>query len=337
MPVRDGTISTLGKEYNPAGVSQTINMTYKEDFIRQLVQDAYRQSPLYWHYHARHKPSQSQVCARTEGRSFVSTNTTSILLHGYSSMTLGGLGVDCYCGWWFNRTHCQVPTAVCDRLVLLIGSSELQASCGSGGFLEPLMIEEVMPQLIALEGGWKGWPCPAMHVSDHWGLIPDQTTWLKGVPDTAGIMDRILRNGTSGLRVGSLDWFLASQINFINPSVRREPIETQQCDLAPPQSLVDHFIDDLFPAAQGVRQSGAVSTCLRFSIELARQIAYQEAGLTVAAADQTSVTGVWRRRCERKLQQVALCELYGIFRVKDISSKCNFQVKRTSFVVALFS
>jgi len=63
MPVRAGTITTIGNEYIPSGKSQTMNMTYKEDFIRQLVQDAYRQSPLYWHYHARHRPSQSQVCA----------------------------------------------------------------------------------------------------------------------------------------------------------------------------------------------------------------------------------------------------------------------------------
>ena len=126
MPVRDGTISTLGKEYDPSGVSQTVNMTYKEDFVRQLVQDAYRQSPLYWHYHVRHKPSQSQVCTRTEGRwPNTLTDPSSILLHGYSSMTLGGVDVDCYCGWWFNSTHCQIPEAVCVRLVLLIGSVSL--------------------------------------------------------------------------------------------------------------------------------------------------------------------------------------------------------------------
>ena len=77
---------------------------------------------------------------------------------------------------------------------------------------------------------------------------------------------------------------------------------------------------------QGVRQSGAVSSCLRFSIEMARQIAYYAAGLDVAASDQTSVTAVWRRRCERKLQQLAVCEVYGIFKVKDVSTKCNFQV-----------
>jgi len=77
---------------------------------------------------------------------------------------------------------------------------------------------------------------------------------------------------------------------------------------------------------QGVRQSGAVSSCLRFSIEMARQIAYDAAGLDVAASDQTSVTAIWRRRCERKLQQLAVCEVYGVFKLKDVSTGCNFQV-----------
>lgn len=152
---------------------------------------------------------------------------------------------------------CQVPPVVCDRLVFLIGTTDLQSAC-KDGFLPSKLIEEVMPQLIALEGGWKAWPCPAMQVSDHWGLIPDQTAWLKqsleGAPNkvwnTTGIMDKILRNGTSGLRMGSLDWFMSSQTKFINPAVRRDPIEVQQCELAPTPSLVNHFIDELFPAAQ---------------------------------------------------------------------------------------
>jgi hypothetical protein len=327
MPVRGGTITTLGAPYDPAGVSQTVNMTYKEDFIRQLVQDAYRQSPLFWHYHARHRPSQSQVCARTEGRWPNTTNQSFFLWHGYGALTLGGAGVDCYCGWWFNRTHCQVPSAVCARLVLLLGTPELQAACAGGGLMPPSMIEDAMPRLVALEGGWKGWPCPAMQVSDHWGLLPDQTAWLKGgAPNATGVMDRILRDGPSGLRVGSLDWFLASQTGFLNPSMRREPIASQQCDLQPPASLVDHFVDELFPAAQGVRQSGAVSACLRFSVEVARQSAYLEAGLAVAAADQASVVATWRRRCERKLQQLALCETYGVFNLSGSSCSCSFQV-----------
>ena len=38
MPVSAGILSTMGQPYDPSKASQTVNMTYKEDFIRQLVQ-----------------------------------------------------------------------------------------------------------------------------------------------------------------------------------------------------------------------------------------------------------------------------------------------------------
>ena len=38
MPVKAGTLSTMGQAYDPSKASQTVNMTYREDFIRQLVQ-----------------------------------------------------------------------------------------------------------------------------------------------------------------------------------------------------------------------------------------------------------------------------------------------------------
>jgi hypothetical protein len=68
MPMRYGRPTTLDDAYNPDGSSKTLNMTYREDFVRRLVSDAYKHSPLYWHYHVRHKPSQSAMCQRTAPR-----------------------------------------------------------------------------------------------------------------------------------------------------------------------------------------------------------------------------------------------------------------------------
>jgi hypothetical protein len=334
MPLRNGRPTTLNDPYDPDGASTTANMTYREDFVRRLVGDAYKHSPLFWHYHARHKPSQSAMCRRSTPRWPNSVNQT-YFAHGYASMTIGGHAVDCYCGWWFNSTHCQIPDSVCERLVQIIGSSQVQDACASGGFADNTFIMDVMPQLIKLEGGWRGWPCPAMHISDHWGILQDQTAWLKGGRSLAGVDEFILINGTSGLRRGSLPWLLGAHIEHINPAARVQSVQPLQCDLSPPQSVVDSFVDDLFPAAQGVRQSGAVSSCMRFSIEVARMSAYQEANLVVAAADQGAVVATWRRRCEMKLRQVAFCQVYGVYNVFASAGECPFHI--TSSATAAYS
>ena len=244
-------------------------------------------------------------------------------------MTLGGVDIDCYCGWWFNATRCTIPAPVCDRLSLLIGSPEVLAVCDAPDRIAPNgLIATVMPNLIRLEGGWQNWTCPAMQVSDHWGLATDHTAWIKATSawTDSAIGTNILRNGVSGLRVGSLQWFMGVQLAHINPGVRVEQPLAETCDLAPPASLVDHFIDELFPAAMGVRQSAAVSSCVRFSVEVARLSAYQEAGLMAAVADQTTIVALWRRRCDMKVAQVTLCEVFGVFDLKNQSQSCPFTI-----------
>ena len=314
MPMRNGKPTTLNDPYDPDGASTTMNMTYREDFVRRIVSEAYKHSPLYWHYNARHKPSHSAVCERSTPRWPNSVNQT-YFAHGYSSMTIGGSKVDCFCGWWHNATHCLVPPLVCERLALLVGSAEAQEVCSNGGYTTNAFLERAMPLLVTLEGGWKGWPCPAMHISDHWGIISDKTAWVKGGRSLADVYQLILNNGTSGLRVGSLAWMMGAHIDHINPAARIESVQPLQCEISPSPMLVDNFVDDLFPAAQGVRQSAAVSACMRFSIEVARMSAYQEANLVVASADQASVVATWRKRCEMKIQQVSFCQVYGVYNV----------------------
>lgn len=327
MPMKSGAPTTVGDAYDPDGASSSLNMTYREDFVRKLVVDAYKASPLYWHYVARHKPSASAMC-RKAAPTRPTTSNTSFFVQGFGALKVGGHDVDCYCGWWFNATHCQVPSDVCARLVLLVGSTAVQAACNGGRIATQAQLLVWMPALIGLEGGWKGWQCPSMWISDHWGIMTDHNAWLKGSSDVSQVQDRVLRNGTSGLRVGSLDWLKLNAINYINPAERTQSVQPLQCDLSPPQALVDHFVDDLFPAAQGVRHSAAVGACLRFSIELARLSAYQAAGLVVAAADQSSVVGLWRKRCEMKLRQVAFCQVYGVYDIKSVvpDGTCPFSV-----------
>jgi hypothetical protein len=249
-------------------------------------------------------------------------------------MTVGGYGVDCFCCCWHNDTHCQIQAVVCERLVLLIRTTVIQEVCRTGGFTYNALLLHVMPNVITLDGGWKDhWPCPAMHVSDQWGsqwgIMEDQTDWIKGGRNLTGVYDKILKFGPSELRVGSLSWMLRELFSHINPSQRMESVQPQQCYISPPRQLVDNFVDELFPAAQGVRQSGAVSSCMLFSIEVARLSAYQEANLMLASADQTAMVAIWRRRCEMKIKQVSFCSVYGVFDVQQTSPGCKFTVSST--------
>ena len=232
-------------------------------------------------------------------------------------MTLGGWGVDCWCGWWLNATHCQVQAAVC-------------AALGTAPCTYRATDWDVGPSMEGLP--WDpSWPCPNLDVSDHWGMLPNQGAWAaSGTPNTTGVMDWVVTRGASGIRAGSWD------SNFrpgLDPSQRVAKPHPLNCQPSP-QSLVDHFVDDMFPAAQGVRQSAPISYCLRFSIELARLAAYEQANLVLAVADQTTTVATWRKRCELKLEQVAMCQVYGVYGITGTAQGCPFSVNPT-FTVSI--
>jgi hypothetical protein len=84
--------------YNPMSKSSnTINITYTEEFIQTLTLQAYKSSPVYWHYQARYTPSSSEVCEREESRIPLKDTSFSVgnrraPRFGFSSLTLGGAG-----------------------------------------------------------------------------------------------------------------------------------------------------------------------------------------------------------------------------------------------------
>ena len=88
-------------------------------------------------------------------------------------------------------------------------------------------------------------------VTDQWGVFSDPLA-----PDTSEILDRVLDYGPSGLRVGGLKWQTSSPLT--NVGRRLKPVvgpvgaspALGGCDPQTPQSLADHFVDELFPAAQ---------------------------------------------------------------------------------------
>ena len=328
-----GAPTTLGAMFNPStGVSSTPNLTYAEEWVQALMTEAYRKSPLYWHYSMRHAPSPSAVCAR--GPQFYPTGTMMMMMapsssssrtaaaaaaaannisqFGWAALTLGGQGSDCFCGWWRNATHCAPPPALCAALVEFEYNARTAALCPLYAASE-FDVEPAVRALLASGQPWE-WPCPALMASDHWGFL-----------GTAGAdpWARIQSQGPSGLRTGALRWQTSTLLT--DPSRRKEavPPPLAHCNLSPPQSLVDHMVDDLFPAAQGVRQGALVSNCLRYVIELARLNAYTQAGLVIPASEQAQVAATWRKRCDMKLRQATTCETYGVYYIQgDATAQC---------------
>ena len=334
--------------YDPIeGESKTVNLTYREEFIRALTLEAYKESPVYWTYAVRYIPSSSEVCARTAGRRPVTTefkvgDATGVRM-GFSSMTLGGsVGADCHCGWWNpdapTATTCKIPNTTCARLVQLLGFTRIcmdQRQVYNS--TDHRLVLDAMAALIQKDPV-APYPCPSLEISEHWGLMGSD-----GQP-FANATDAILTEGAGGFRVGNVAWLKSSQAALLNPMTRREPLEdrakvSQQCSWTD-TSIADHFINDLFPAAQGVRQSTPQSYCTRYGIELARLTVYQASKLEWAIGEQQNVVDKWRMRCQYKLEQLAVCKAFKVLKATGApqgTTQCPFSVSVVAGLKSLYA
>jgi len=328
----------MGSAYDPVnGVSTTINLTYTEDFIQSLTLEAYKSSPIYWHYNVRHAPSQSEVCKRTTPRpplasaSFRMGQNNTARRFGFSAMTLGGVGgADCYCGWWDTATTCRIPDATCTALVQILGFSRIcvtqrQIYNASDHLtvlsaLEALLVKQPRTMIS----------CPMLQISEHWGFIDHSN----GLP-WADANSVLLNEGAGGFRLGNVDWLFATQMQILNAKTRVEMVETTsasaalQCSASSNPALADHFVDELFPAAQGVRQSMPQSYCTRYGIELARMAVYTAANLADATGQQQAVVNKWRMRCQYKLEELAICNSFKVYNATGgptDASQCPFSL-----------
>ena len=307
-------------EYDPLSkTSNTVNLTYTEEFIQTITLQSYKSSPLYWHYNVRYVPTDSEVCLRDTPRkpeqgAFFTVGNRKAAKMGFSSMTLGGLGgADCFCGWW-NQTGdvCRIPDAVCQSLVQIVGflrvcndQKQIYNSSDHTAVLRALEILLKRQSNTVL-------PCPSLQVSEHWGFLETD-----GSPLANSTRD-ILTEGVGGFRKGNTEWLFDAQTGIINFKTRVLPIESStgsaalQCTAEQNPNIANHFIDDLFPAAQGVRQSMPQTYCTRYGIELARLTVYKAAGLASATGQQQGVADKWKTRCQYKLEELAVCNLHKV-------------------------
>ena len=320
------------------GKSQTPNITYTEEFIQSMTLEAYKSSPLFWHYNVRHSPSPSEVCKRSTPRRpmeqpfSAGVSGTQAIQMGFASMTLGGLGgADCYCGWWLSSTECKIPDQLCDALVQILGFRRICVDQNKtyNSITDHRIVLAALDALKLKQPNLQ-YPCPALRVSEHWGLMDTST----GTP-FSNTTDAILREGVGGFRLGNTDWLLTSQTAIVNPFTRVNPVETPSTSAAldctnatwATGGIVNHFIDELFPSAQGVRQSMPQSYCTRYGIELARLTVFKTAGLTSAASEQQGVVDQWRKRCQYKLEELAVCNSFKIMNATSgptATAQCPF-------------
>ena len=185
------------------------------------------------------------------------------------------------------------------------------------------------------------WECTSMAPSESWGVLnaTSMHKWMLTKPpvDTPLSVRETIQHGRVGLRVGRLVSVLRDKEwkHVLHPKKRSVPLSgpagstlgqrwcvKNRAEMLP-ASYADRFVDELFPAAQGVTENVGLAFCLRVVVEAARlrvlQLAAAGTGGTVAARflelvqDQEVVLARWRRRCLQQVHVVSMCTLRGVF------------------------
>lgn len=323
------------------------NASRLEEYVKGFTQEAWKHSPLFRHYSPRHAPSQSQMCegpasntTEPEGDGFVSYSDLNqngqTLLSGqtlptttpaYSAQRFRIGEAHCLCGWRrVDGEHCQAPS---------IRNTHISV-CGIVPCVNFAYHIRDEPRLFdAFQPGNNNWYCPEFELSAHWGMMdsPAAEQWLGWNATTLVTSSRdLFQHGRAGLRPGNVRTLPDLARTYLNPKTREFPLESGRLTTCRPPSgtdLAQAFLDELFPAAQGVDESGAVAYCLRYVIELARMeiLTLLELGtFEDQLVLQREQVMIWKRRCGAQLHLLHLCVNLGAFRPRLLdsttSSKC---------------
>jgi len=307
-----------------------------EEFVRTFTAEAFERSPLFRHYSPRHAPSRSQMCAQPaepledEGSvqytPFTQAGTTLLTSaqlpdgQAYHPQRFRVGAAACVCGWPLRNGRC-FPSTQDNTLTLVCAALQTCQSDGSFAVEEgPAVLQVFSP----------AWHCPETDLSAHWGFLDPSANeeWL-ALNQTSSLLTSardLLRHGRAGLRAGNLGSLLGIAREHISPATREIPLERGRlttCEPPPPlDDLLQPFLDQLFPAAQGVEEAGALSYCLRYAIELARLQVFRLLELDDELALQRELAARWRKRCGAQLHLLHVCVSLGVFKpLADPSSK----------------
>ena len=287
LPVHDnGSLVGEYPEYTGGSVQKIT------EHVKKLVANAERHSPLFRHYHPKHHPSHSRMCNGSFGKD--------------ANVVRGSVTFDDYAvngrTLFYGSSVPPIPTLGFDAAVL-------------GGKFE------------------------GMHagLNDHLGFMDRSATedWLNGATNLKTSSDFMMRYGASGLKLGNLpgknqrslglpdnytgdiDQVLREGILVSDRSVSLDTATLYGCDdhKISQESLLEDFVDSLFPMAQGVRESGVGSYCLRFAVELAMLHAMEllEATPTSKLVAQKDRVVSWRKKCGSQVQIVGMCNALDLY------------------------
>ena len=313
-----------------------------ESYVSALVYQASLVSPLFRHYQPRHAPSESLMCDTVEPPAYAPEGAASFAdyVHHNSAgepITVfagGPLGTfpaydyrmfaigatPCPCGWPLTSAGCAAPAAACAAVNAAVGRTD----CISWPANYSLVAAALGAEAASLAD------CPEFEVSPHFGYLDPAANeqWLRGGTTLNTSARDLLAYGRAGFRAGSLGTLRAQSKAWINPAARNYSVDRAKVttcnyqEYLTAQQIVDGFVDELFPMAQGAEEAGAVAYCLRYVMELARlEAIYLVNYESYDASRQLQTVGDWRRRCGAQLQLLHVCRSLSVFRPPDLTVK----------------
>lgn len=256
----------------------------------------------------------------------------------------------CVCDWGDER-GCFLPELLCEFVVARTETAfeRLRQSCAEavGGRVYYAVELDLWQAQRAVAGAGAELTCGDMAPSDAWGVLDARfaEAWIEGgVFEPAVAMREVLTLGRSGVRAGNLLQLRARWHSLVSPSGRHKPLvhasyvgstAAQKWCLSSfagrvsRESLLERYVDELFPVAQGVRGSMGAEACTRYVLELARLRLVLAAGLSESGSLRQTVE-TWRKRCRAQLNTVAMCNVRGVYDVvpqEKSSHGCPFWVK----------
>lgn len=268
-----------------------------EEHVASLVRAAYESGPLYRHYHVRHHPTRSRMCKSSD---------TSVI---------GG--------------YVRVSDYSADGNLIFDGAS-----------VPPLRVFGFDSFLL---GAWNGTE-PPVGLNEHLGFLDRKGTedWLHGIRDLNTSAEYLLRYGPGGLKAGNMpgssrsDLGLGPEYSVDLDAVMKKKLKPEFRSVSPDRAvlhgcdfnqelnaseLVD-FVEQLFPASQGITESTVGAYCMRYAIEYARLRAMELFMTSDLAqmAQQKEKLGVWRRRCGSQVQLVGMCTALDVYRPAGVQT-----------------
>ena len=277
----------------------------------------------------------------------------------------------------FSNTTCegilrQVPETMTEEGLVAdkIAQPATRVSClDNGGLFHQNLIPVVLTELWTYG---ETLDCPELRLSDVWGFFPYNSegrnaneNWVlrqdgqfiskKHMFDSSdllayrrsGITPSNLKHVKDEIHRGTVLSHHARKTPLTRSSIRtpsqricKNPLDDT---LHPPldeNSLINDFIDYLFPVAQLVYEQPGVTTCMRYLLEYVK-LKFASGVLFLENVQELEESAaLWKERCDIKVKQTIVCNNLGIFDLvppnkrawmAERAADCSFQMDDESF------